>query len=142
MDEILLGFCLTSLTITGLIVIIELVHERKRYEKFSKEESLQNELNSLSSMSTADLDSANDSMIKPQISQRVFVVLRQQLHIFGYRSDEQQMHFLNRLLGSNYQQISELGPLELRKVFAEIHRYKSVPLTSQSIGDTPLAQSA
>ena len=114
METILLGFCLISLMITGLIVVVEVLRERKRFSKLSEEVELRQELRSLSK----EYFQVVEEESQPQISQRVFDVLRQQLKIFGYRSEEQQMLFLNRLLGSNHKVLSDLGPQELRQVFA------------------------
>ena len=132
METILLGFCLISLMITGLIVVVEVLRERKRFSKLSEVE-LRQELRSLSKENFQVVEEES----QPQISQRVFDVLRQQLKIFGYRSEEQQMLFLNRLLGSDHKVISDLSPQELRQVFAEIHRYNASPMNYDA-----LAQSA
>ena len=48
METILLGFCLISLMITGLIVVVEVLRERKRFSKLSEEVELRQELRSLS----------------------------------------------------------------------------------------------
>ena len=117
METILLGFCLISLMITGLIVVVEVLRERKRFSKLSDVVELRQELGSLSKENFQVVGEES----QPQISQRVFDVLRQQLRIFGYRSEEQQMLFLNRLLGSDHKVLSDLSPQELRQVFAEIH---------------------
>ena len=106
METILLGFCLISLMITGLIVVVEVLRERKRFSKLSEEVELRQELRSLSKENFQVVEEES----QPQISQRVFDVLRQQLKIFGYRSEEQQMLFLNRLLGSDHKVLSDLSP--------------------------------
>ena len=110
METILLGFCLISLMITGLIVVVEVLRERKRFSKLSEEVELRQELRSLSKENFQVVEEES----QPQISQRVFDVLRQQLKIFGYRSEEQQMLFLNRLLGSDHKVLSDLSPQEQR----------------------------
>ena len=133
METILLGFCLISLMITGLIVVVEVLRERKRFSKLSEEVELRQEMRSLSK----EYFQVVEEESQPQISQRVFDVLRQQLKIFGYRSEEQQMLFLNRLLGSNHKVLSDLSPQELRQVFGEIHRYNASPMNYDA-----LAQSA
>lgn len=133
METILLGFCLVSLMITGLIVVVEVARERKRFSKLSEEVELRQELRSLTKENFHTVEEES----QPQISQRVFDVLKQQLKIFGYRSEEQQMLFLNRLLGSNHENLSQLSPQEIRRVFAEIHRYNASPMSYDS-----LAQSA
>ena len=105
----------------------------KRFSKLSEEVELRQELRSLSKENFQVVEEES----QPQISQRVFDVLRQQLKIFGYRSEEQQMLFLNRLLGSDHKVLSDLSPQELRQVFAEIHRYNASPMNYDA-----LAQSA
>ncbi|MAH62196.1 MAG: hypothetical protein CMN54_01850, partial [SAR324 cluster bacterium] len=68
METILLGFCLISLMITGLIVVVEVLRERKRFSKLSKEVELRQELRSLSK----EYFQVVEEESQPQISQRVF----------------------------------------------------------------------
>ena len=113
MEIILLIFCITSVIITSLIVLLEMKGER----------ALNNEcLNS-------DIDTTNfygqrillkDKKTNEHLRNRVFEALDQQLIKLGYISKGPKLEFINNTLKSDYDNIEELSPTELKAAFAAI----------------------
>ena len=117
MEIILLIFCITSVIITSLIVLLELKGER----------TLNNE--SLNS----DIDTTNfygqrillkDKKTNEHLRNRVFEALDQQLIKLGYISKGPKLEFINSTLKSDYDNIEELSPTELKAAFAAIIRVR------------------
>ena len=117
MEIILLIFCITSVIITSLIVLLEMKGER----------ALNNEcLNS-------DIDTTNfygqrillkDKKTNEHLRNRVFEALDQQLIKLGYISKGPKLEFINSTLESDYDNIEELSPTELKAAFAAIIRVR------------------
>ena len=117
MEIILLIFCITSVIITSLIVLLEMKGER----------TLNNE--SLNS----DIDTTNfygqrillkDKKTNEHLRNRVFEALDQQLIKLGYISKGPKLEFINSTLKSDYDNIEELSPTELKAAFAAIIRVR------------------
>ena len=113
MEIILIIFCITSVIITSLIVLLEMKGERAlKNESFNK-----------------DIDTTNfygqkillkDKKTNEQLRNRVFEALDQQLIKLGYISKGPKLEFINSTLKSDYSNLEELSPTELEVAFAAI----------------------
>ncbi len=113
MEIVLLIFCVTSVIITSVIVILEL-----RGDKTLAMQSYKGEINTTNFHGQRIL--AQDKRTNEQLRVRVFETLDQQLHQLGYISKEPQLRFINNTLNSDHSDLDELTPNELQTAFSAI----------------------
>lgn len=125
MATILLAFCLSSLSISSVIVCIELLRERRKYQQITNSVPRVVRAATRSTSLNRSHSSGKNKPAPPQVSQRFLAELTKQMRELGYTSSEQQLNFINRVIGRQYTQVTDLTTHELKKVHAYINRYKT-----------------
>ncbi len=113
MDLVLLIFCVTSVIITSVIVVLEL-----KGDKTLAMQSYKGEINTTNFHGQRILE--EDVKTNEQLRLRVFETLDQQLNQLGYVSKEPQLQFINSTLKSEHTELEELTPTELQTAFVAI----------------------
>lgn len=146
MEAMLLGFCLISLTLSSIIVAIELTRDRQRQKRRDQPKrkpklpkSIQSPLKEISSPEKT-------TVAAPPMQKKTKVLdsLNHQLISLGYVSPKQQLGFINRVLKSQRTEIDDIDPNEIRHLFKVIRRYTgpgiapdSTTITQPLVTQTP-----
>ena len=113
METVLIIFCITSVIITSVIVLLEL-----KGEKAINIESYNSDMNTTNFYGERIL--LKDKKTNEQLRNRVFETLDQQLIKLGYISKGPKLQFINSALKSDYKDLEELSPIELEQAFSAI----------------------
>ncbi len=112
MEMILLGFCVTSVMITSIIVALEVRGDRKKNRRDLNHQKIP--------LAKQNLKPSPEKNATRQLKTRIIQILDQQLRKLGYQSGEPQLRFLNEALKSKHKDLEELTPNELSAVFSKI----------------------
>ncbi len=127
METVLLGFCLISLALSSVIVLIELVRDRIKHRmvKKQKERVKKATPTSMVVQPSAALTKQvlSEESVSLQKKARSLELLDKQLVALGYVSIEQQLGFINWALNSQRKSLNEIDGKEIRHLFKTIRRY-------------------
>ena len=129
METLLLGFCVLSLVLSSGIVLVELIRDRRKSQRSRTKnqmdiERLGQSVLSLEKMTMGSPTPAGGAPLTQKNSMTPVEVLKQELTYLGYRTQSQQLKFLNWVLGARHHQLSELTAPEVKKVLVSVQRYK------------------
>tara|TARA_Y100001970_G_scaffold251952_1_gene325306 strand:+ start:772 stop:1146 length:375 start_codon:yes stop_codon:yes gene_type:complete len=113
MGTVLLIFCITSVIITSVIVILEL-----KGEKSLNVEYYNGDIKTTNFYGQRIL--LKDKKTNEELRNRVFETLDQQLDKLGFISKGPKLDFINTTLKSDYKDLDELSPTELEAAFVAI----------------------
>ncbi len=134
MESILLGFCLISFTLSSIIVGIELARDRRKHRQIHRQRKLLNPSEETppyrkSAPPPEKTNQHTSSKVAPKKTQ-VLDSLNKQLNALGYKSQKQQLGFVNRVLNSQRTDLDDIDANEIRHLFKVIRRYTNSNVTA------------
>ena len=123
MEMMLLGFCILSLILSSLIVVIELI--RDHYKQQSVTTQFLFVKDALQRTTPPQPHRLQTPPNPTPLPQTYFEVLKKELLALGYRTPDQQLKAVNFIVGQPHTQLTELSPQELKKVAHYLQQLKT-----------------
>lgn len=149
MEAMLLGFCLSSLTLSSVFVMVELARDRRKQKgNHHRGQVSQKPLSVLQKKAQAPLGQSAPTPVEAPLQvekevapkkSKVLDSLNKQLKSLGYVSKPQQLGFINRVLNSQCQELDDIDPNEIRQLFKVIRRYSNQESKTPTVPISPSA---